>query len=56
MTIKKGDNIYMVKELKEKWKVSKGSDNLSLSFDVSKELCSTWDELYKYVLSNELFS
>ena len=55
MNIIKGDSVYTVTESRDKWKVSKDSGKLSLSVDVSKELCKTWDELREYVLSNDLF-
>lgn len=55
MEILKGDSAYKVTELKGKWRVSKDSDKLSLSVDVPKELCNTWDELREYVLSTDLF-
>ena len=55
MTIVKGDSVYIVTELRDKWKVSKDSGKLSLSVDVPKELCKTEDELREYVLSNDLF-
>ena len=55
MEILKGESAYTVTELKGKWRVSKDSDKLSISVDVPKELCNTWDELREYVLSTDLF-
>lgn len=56
MVIKKNDKAYTITESRDKWIVKTESGKLSVAFDVSKELCSTADELRKYVLSNnELF-
>ena len=55
MTITKGDSVYIVTELRDKWKVSKGSGKLSLSIDVPKDLCKDENELREYVLSSDLF-
>lgn len=56
MEIIKGDTVYRVSESSNKWTVKRDSGKLSVSFDVSKELCRTEQELREYVLSNdELF-
>ncbi len=55
MVIEKNGKIYTVAELKDKWKVENKNSKLSVAFDVSKELCSTADELREYVLNNDLF-
>lgn len=56
MEITKGDTVYKVSENSKNWTVKKESDKLSVSFNVSKELCKTEQELREYVLSNsELF-
>lgn len=56
MKIMKGDTVYNVSENSKSWIVKKESDKLSVSFDISKELCKTEQELREYVLSdNELF-
>lgn len=52
----KGDTVYRVSESSNKWTAKRDSGKLSVSFDVSKELCITEQELREYVLSNdELF-
>lgn len=54
--IEKNGKDYTATEHKDKWTVKKESDKLSVSFNVSKELCKTAQELREYVLSNsELF-
>lgn len=56
MKIIKGDTVYKVSENSKNWTIKKESDKLSVSFNVSKELCKTEQELCEYVLSNnELF-
>lgn len=56
MEITKGDTVYEVSENSKNWTVRKKSEKLSISFNVSKELCKTEQELREYVLSNsELF-
>lgn len=52
MEIIKGDTVYKVSENSKNWTVKKESDKLSVSFNVSKELCKTAQELREYVLSN----
>lgn len=56
MEIIKGNTVYKVSESSKNWMVKKESDKLSVSFNVSKELCKTEQELREFVLSNsELF-
>ena len=56
MIIEKNGKVYTVTESSTKWTVKSDSGKLSVAFNVSKELCSTADELREYVLNNnELF-
>lgn len=55
MNIVKNGNNYCVTECAEKWIVKSSSGKLSISFDISKEICKTEDELHNYILSNEMF-
>lgn len=56
MIIEKNDKAYTVAEYRNKWTVKANSGKLLVSFDISKELCATLDELRKYVISNnEIF-
>ncbi len=53
--IKKNDKTYNITECIGKWVIKSASGKLSVSFDVSKEICKTEDELRNYILSNEMF-
>lgn len=55
MDIVKNGKTYSVTECISKWAINSASGKLSVSFDVSKEICKTEDELHDYVLSNEMF-
>ena len=56
MVIEKNDKKYIVTECRNNWTVKTESEKLSVSFNISKDLCATENELYEYVLSNnELF-
>ena len=56
MIIEKNDKAYTVAEYRDKWTVKANSGKLLVSFDISKELCATPDELREYVISNnEIF-
>lgn len=52
MVIEKNGQVYTVTELGTKWTLKTESGKLSVTFDVSKELCPTTDELCEYVLNN----
>lgn len=55
MIITKNDKIYNVKEFEKKWVVSTTIDKVAISFDVSKDLCKTDNDLRDYVLNNDTF-
>ena len=55
MIVKKNGKIYSVSEHSTKWVVKSNSGKLSVSYDVSKDLCATEDELREYIQSSELF-
>ncbi len=55
MVIVKGEKNYLVTESATKWTVKTDDGKLAISFDVSKEICGTIDELREYVSTNELF-
>ena len=40
---------YQIKELKNTWKVSKVDGKLSVSYEISKELCNTVDDVKAYI-------
>ena len=55
MIVEKNGKIYSVSEHSAKWVVKSNSGKLSVSYDVSKELCSTEDDLREYIQASELF-
>ena len=55
MIIKKGEKVYTATENKSSWTVKSDSGKLSVSFDISKELCETEDALREYVLTESAF-
>ena len=55
MIIEKNGKSYTVTEYRDKWTVKAESGKLSVAYDVSKEICSTADELREYVNNNNLF-
>ena len=54
MIIEKNGKKYSVSEYSAKWVVKSNSGKLSVSYDVSKDLCSTEDELREYIQSSDL--
>ena len=55
MFIKKNGKTYSVKENKQSWTVSIVNDRVTVSVNVPKEDCPTFDSLQKYVIENDLF-
>lgn len=55
MDIVKNSKTYSVTECIDKWVIKSASGKLLVSFDVSKAICKTEDELHNYILSNEMF-
>lgn len=55
MYITKNGEIYFVTECRDKWTVKADGGKLSVAFDVSKNICKTFEELQEYVLKNDLF-
>ena len=55
MVIKKGSEIYTVRECKNYWSVSKEATAVSVCFKVSKDLCKNEAELKKYIEKEEIF-
>lgn len=46
------ENKYRIEEQKNKWKISKEDGKVTLVYEVSKELCSTHEEVLKYIKEN----
>lgn len=55
MVIEKNSKVYTVTECRDKWTVKNESERLTITFEVSKMLCSTSDELCEYILNNNDF-
>lgn len=55
MIIEKNGNIYNITEYNTKWVVKSKSGKLSVSYDVTKDICATADELRDYIVSNDMF-
>lgn len=55
MIIEKKGKSYTVKESIKKWTVLAEIGKLAVSYDISKDICNTAEELREYVLKNDLF-
>ena len=55
MDITKDGKTYTITESHNKWTVKAENGKLSVAYDVSKELCTTAEELRRYVLKSDLF-
>ena len=55
MVIQKGESVYTVTESTENWTVRNENGKVFVSYDVSKALCPTFEELKQYIQSSELF-
>lgn len=55
MIVEINGNIYTVTELTDKWTVKTEDGKLTVAYDISKKICSTADELRKYMEQNSLF-
>lgn len=55
MTIEKNEKTYSVRENMKSWTVSIKLNSLSVTYNVSKSDCLTFDELKAYVAQNNLF-
>lgn len=55
MVIQKDGNMYSITELNSKWIVKAEEGKVSIACEISKDICSTIDELKKYIQENDLF-
>jgi hypothetical protein len=55
MIVEKNGKIFSISEQSKKWVIKSNSGKLSVSYDVSKDLCATEDELREYIKSSDLF-
>ena len=54
MVIEKNGKVYTVRENKASWTVSKDAVRVSVSYNVPKADCATFDALKKYVAESDL--
>lgn len=55
MTIERNEKTYSVRENMKSWTVSIKLNSLSVTYNMSKSDCPTFDELKAYVAQNNLF-
>lgn len=55
MTIEKNGRIYEVRENKKSWTLSVTKDRVTISANVTKADCPTFDDLKAFVYENSLF-
>ena len=55
MVIQKGEAAYFVRESEKKWTLKKEIGKITVSYSVPKTVCSTFDDLREYVLTNDIF-
>lgn len=55
MTIQKGDRRFTVRECKKSWSVLREIGGVSVTYNVSKELCKSEAELLEYVKNSDIF-
>lgn len=55
MTIEKNGKVFTVRENKNSWTVVRAEGRVSVSCNVPKEICRTFDELKAYIAENDLF-
>ncbi len=55
MKITKGEKFYFVNELSGKWFLKRKEGEMTVKFEVPKEICATEEELRRYVLENDMF-
>lgn len=54
-TVQKNDKTYTVKECKNHWNISTEIGKLSVSYQVPKDMCATFEELKQYIESENMF-
>ncbi len=55
MEIMKNGKVYEVKETAKHWSVKTAASKLGVDYNVPKEICSTFEDLKKYIAENDLF-
>ena len=55
MKIEKNGNIFFVKENEKSWTIERKEGKLTISYNVPKEECATWEALVRFVSESEAF-
>ena len=55
MTVTKQGKIYTVRENKASWTVERSVERVTMSFNVPKASCPTFDDLKAYIAESDLF-
>lgn len=55
MIVEKNGKIYTVRENPKSWTVKIDIENVSVSYNVSKDDCKTFDELQGFISGSDLF-
>lgn len=55
MTIEKNGNIYTIRENKASWTVTKAAGRVTVSANVSKADCPTFESLKAFIADNDIF-
>ncbi len=55
MKVEKGEHIYTITETANAWNVKTDISKLSVSYNVSKKICKTIDDVKKYIAENDIF-
>lgn len=55
MIIEKNDKAYVVTEKDKKWIVKLKKEKLEVSFEISRDICSTAEAVKEYLLTNDEF-
>ena len=53
MEIKKNNKIYDITEHDTKWTVKSINGKLTISFDISKNICDSFEDVKSYILNND---
>ena len=55
MEIKKNNKIYDITEHDTKWTVKSIDGKLTIFFDISKDICNSFEDVKAYILNNDKF-
>ena len=55
MIITKGDKIFTITEFNNHWNAKRKVGGIDVAFQISKELCPTFEALEEYIMKESLF-